>query len=94
LPKDAPKKDAPKDGGRQAVSAAVTERMRELGLTVAEINRRTGLSETTIYAVILIKGQPTKSTLALLSTVLDWRIPHLYNQGHSEITDSDHRDVT
>jgi transcriptional regulator with XRE-family HTH domain len=86
LPKDAPKKDAPKDGGRQAVSAAVTERMRELGLTVAEINRRTGLSETTIYAVILIKGQPTKSTLALLSAVLDWRIPHLYNilQGRAD----------
>jgi transcriptional regulator with XRE-family HTH domain len=84
LPKDAPekprrKKDAPKDENRQAVGTAVTERMHQLGLTVAEINRRTGLSETTIYAVIQITGQPTKSTLALLSAVLDWRINHLYN---------------
>jgi transcriptional regulator with XRE-family HTH domain len=84
LPKDAPKKprrkkDAPKDEDRQAVGTAVTERMHKLGLTVAEINRRTGLSETTIYAVIQVTGQPTKSTLALLSAVLDWRINHLYN---------------
>ncbi|MBV9380991.1 MAG: helix-turn-helix transcriptional regulator [Streptosporangiaceae bacterium] len=82
--KDAPKKprrkkDAPKDEDRQAVGMAVTERMHQLGLTVAEINRRTGLSETTIYAVIQVTGQPTKSTLALLSAVLDWRINHLYN---------------
>ena len=85
MPKDAPeqKKHAPKAAAkyadRQAVSAAVTERMHQLGLTAAEINRRTGLSETTIYAVIQVTGQPTKSTLALLSAVLDWRINHLYN---------------
>jgi hypothetical protein len=85
LPKDAPeqKKRAPKAAAkyedRQAVSTAVTERMHQLGLTVAEINRCTGLSETTIYAVIQVTGQPTKSTLALLSVVLDWRINHLYN---------------
>jgi cyanate lyase len=86
LPKDAPeqkKKHVPKAAAkyedRQAVSTAVTERMHQLGLTAAEINRRTGLSETTIYAVIQVTGQPTKSTLALLSAVLDWRINHLYN---------------
>lgn len=84
MPKDAPKKprrkkDPPKDEDRQAVGTAVTERMHQLGLTVAEINRRTGLSETTIYAVIQVTGQPTKSTLGLLSAVLDWRINHLYN---------------
>lgn len=82
--KDAPKKpgrkkNAPKDEDRQAVGSAVTKRMHRLGLTVAEINRRTGLSETTIYAIIQVTGQPTKSTLALLSAVLDWRIDHLYN---------------
>lgn len=82
--KDAPKKprrkkDAPKDEDRRAVGSAATERMNQLGLTVAEINRRTGLSETTIYAIINVTGQPTKSTLALLSAVLDWRIDHLYN---------------
>lgn len=74
-----PEKHAPKDEDRQAVSTAVTERMRHIGFTAAGINRRTGLSETTIYAVIQVTGQPTKSTLALLSTVLDWRIDHLYN---------------
>jgi transcriptional regulator with XRE-family HTH domain len=94
LPKDAPeqseqekdapkkprrKKDAPKDEDRQAVGAAVTKRIPQLGLTVAEINRRTGLSESTIYAVIQVTGKPTKSTLALLSAVLDWPINYLYN---------------
>lgn len=84
MPKDAPKKprrkkDAPEDENRQAVGTAVTERMHERALTVAEINRRTGLSETTIYAVIQRTGRPTKSTLALLSAVLEWRINHLYN---------------
>lgn len=94
MPKDAPerskqkrdaprkpgrKKDAPKDEDRRGVGTAVTERMHQRGLSVAEINRRTGLSETTIYAVIQATGQPTKSTLALLSAVLNWRINHLYN---------------
>jgi cyanate lyase len=83
LSKDAPERNnAPKAAGRQAVSTAVTERMRELGLSVAEIRRRTGLSETTIHAVIQKTGQPTKSTLALLSAVLDWRINHLDNILH------------
>jgi cyanate lyase len=75
-------KDAPKEDDRRAVSTAVTDRMRELGFSVAEIRRRTGLSETTIHAVIQRTGQPTKSTLALLSAVLDWRINHLYNILH------------
>lgn len=84
MPKDVPKqpgrkKRTPKDEDRRAVGKAVTERMHQRGLTVAEINRRTGLSETTIYAVIQVTGQPTKSTLALLSAVLNWRIDHLYN---------------
>ncbi len=86
MSKDAPKqrpkrkkKDPPKDENRRAVSTAVTERMGELGLTVTEINKRTGLSETTIYAVTQVTGLPTKSTLALLSVVLDWPINHLHN---------------
>jgi transcriptional regulator with XRE-family HTH domain len=81
LPKDASeqKKDAPKDEDRQAVGATVTKRINQLGLTVAEINRRTGMSESTIYAVIQVTGRPTKSTLALLSAVLDWPINYLYN---------------
>lgn len=93
MPKDVPKpgrkKDTPKDEDRRAVGKAVTERMHKRGLTVAEINRRTGLSETTIYAVIQVTGQPTKSTLALLSAVLNWRIDHLYNilwgKGHENV---------
>jgi len=94
LPKDAPgqseqekdaprkprrKKDAPKDEDRRAVGATVTKRINELRITVAEINRRTGMSESTIYAVIQVTGRPTKSTLALLSAVLDWPIDYLYN---------------
>jgi predicted transcriptional regulator len=72
-------KDALNADDRRAVSTAVTSRMRELGLTVVEINRRTGLSETTIHGVIQGNSKPTKSTLALLSVVLDWQIGHLYN---------------
>ena len=75
-------KNAPKDDGRRAVSRAVTDRMHELGCTVAEISRRTGQSETTIYSVIQEKGQPTRSTLALLSAGLDWQIDHLDNILH------------
>ena len=94
MPKDAPKKPrrkkyAPRDEDRQKVGAAVTARISECGLTVAEINRRTGLSETTIYAVTQVTGQPTKSTLALLSAALDWPINHLYNilqgRGHENV---------
>src|ERR1700753_1965702 len=55
------------------------DRLRELGYTVAEISRRTGQSETTIHGVIRGKGQPTKSTLALLSAALDWPIDYLDN---------------
>jgi len=107
LPKDAPeqserkdapkkprrKKDAPRDEDRQKVGVAVADRIRDRGLTVAEINRRTGLSESTIYAVIQVTGQPTKSTLALLSAVLDWPINYLYNilqgRGHENaVTES------
>jgi hypothetical protein len=84
------KKPAPKDEARRAVSTAVTERMRELGFTVAEISRRTGLSETTIHGVIQVTSRPAKSTLALLSAVLSWRINHLYNilygRAHENVT--------
>jgi len=58
------------------------DRIHELGFTVAEISRRTGQSETTIHAVIQGKGQPTRSTLALLSAGLDWQIDHLDNILH------------
>jgi cyanate lyase len=68
-----------KDDNRRAVSSAVTDRMRELGITVAEIRRRTGQSETTIHGVIRGKGRPTKSTLTLLSVGLDWQRNHLDN---------------
>ena len=56
MPEDAPKnprrkKDAPTDENRRNVAEAVTEGMAEHKLTVAEISRLTGLSETTIYAV-------------------------------------------
>jgi len=69
----------PNDEGRQAVSMAVTERMRELGLTVAEVSRRAGLSETTIYKVIQVTGRPARSTLSLLSLLLNWPVDYLDN---------------
>jgi cyanate lyase len=91
LSEDAPEhEDAPEDGDRRAVSTAVTDRMRELGLTVVEINRRTGLSQTTLNDVIQVKGKATQSTLSLLSVVLNWQMDHLYNilQGrpHENVT--------
>ena len=84
MPRDAPKKmqrkkDAPKGGDWQAVGPAVIERMQQLGLSVTAIRKLSGLSETTIYDVIQVRGRPRKSTLALLSAVLDWRIDHLDN---------------
>lgn len=69
----------PEDEDWRAVSTAVTERMREIGVTAAEIHRRTGMSEKTFYDVTLIRGRPTRSTLTLLSLFLEWREDHLYN---------------
>lgn len=85
--RDAPRKprrksDAPKDEDRQKVAKEVNDRMLQRKLTVAEINRLTGLSETTIHAVKRERGQPTKSTLALLSVVLGLPINYLYNTLH------------
>jgi len=74
-----------KDDNRRAVSSAVTDRMRELGITVAEIRRRTGQSETTIHGVIQRKGRPAKSTLTLLSAGLDWQLNHLDNILHGRL---------
>jgi hypothetical protein len=76
------KRDVPKREDRRAVGVAVEDRIKELGTTAVEIHRQTGLSETTIGSVIHGNGPLVKSTLALLSAVLKWRMDHLYNILH------------
>jgi hypothetical protein len=52
--------------------------MRELGMSTAELARRTGLSETTIRGI----GQPGKTNgvaLTAISAVLRWRYDYLTN---------------
>jgi lambda repressor-like predicted transcriptional regulator len=64
-----------------AVSQAVTARLSERGMSIAELARESGLSETTIRYVG--KGR-TESMLVAISAVLGWRYDHLRNILHGE----------
>ena len=73
-------------GDWAAVGTVVRERMRELGMSTAELAREAGLSETTIRYL----GQSReanwhrRSTLVVMSAVLRWRYDHLANVLHGE----------
>jgi transcriptional regulator with XRE-family HTH domain len=60
------------DGAWAAVGAAVRERMTMLGLTVAELSRRTGLSETTVRSLSKGTAVANPSTLVAVSAALGW----------------------
>ena len=61
-----------------AARKAMLDRMAKKGISVAELTKNTGQSETTIRSL----GNPTqanKSTLALISVMLGWKHDHLWN---------------
>jgi lambda repressor-like predicted transcriptional regulator len=64
-----------------AVSQAVTARLRERGMSIAQLARESGLSETTIR---YIGNGRTESMLVAMSAVLGWRYDHLRNILHGE----------
>jgi len=70
--------ETPDTADWDGVRVALRDRMRELGVSTAELARRTGLSETTIRGI----GQAGKTSAAVLitiSAVLRWRYDHLTN---------------
>lgn len=71
--------DALQDGDWAAVDQAVTERRRELHMSISYLARETGLSPTTIRYLGSPAGKHNKSTLVALSVVLGWRYNHLIN---------------
>jgi Bacterial regulatory proteins, gntR family/Cro/C1-type HTH DNA-binding domain len=69
---------APDIADQEPVLRALRDRMRELGMSTAELARRTGLSETTIRGI----GHPGKTNgvaLTAISAVLRWRYDYLTN---------------
>jgi transcriptional regulator with XRE-family HTH domain len=77
-------KNASGDGDKEAVGRAVKERMAQLGLTTAELARRSGLSETTIRGITQATARHNRSTLVAISAVLDWPPDYLVNVLHGE----------
>jgi lambda repressor-like predicted transcriptional regulator len=74
-------KDAQGSEDWAAVSRAVTARLGERGMSIAQLARESGLSETTIR---YIANGRTDSMLVAISAVLGWRYDHLRNILHGE----------
>ncbi|MGH3281343.1 MAG: hypothetical protein ACRDNW_19710, partial [Trebonia sp.] len=67
------------DGDWTAVDQAVSERMRELHMSLSYLARETGLSQTTIRYIGTPTRKHNKSTLVAISAILGWRHDHLIN---------------
>jgi len=65
------------------VRAAVRDRMRELGMSISELSRRSGLSQTTIRSVRRT-GQTNRAQLVAVSAALRWRFDYLTNIASGE----------
>lgn len=59
---------------RRRVSLAVEERMRELGMTNAELARRAGVDPTTVRAFLRARRWPHASTRRKLADALGWNV--------------------
>lgn len=67
-----------------AVGQALRERMAAEGISVAQLARITGQSETTIRYLREPAKRYNKSTLTVISLALGWRHDHLWNILHGE----------
>ena len=65
-------KDASAEGARAEVARAVSGRMGQLGLSAAELRRRSGLSVNTIRGITDGTSRHNRSTLVAISAVLEW----------------------
>ena len=68
--------ELPGDGDWVAVDAAVRSRLAVLEMPLAELSRRSGLSETTIR-YLRLEAKRQRSTLVALSAALGFRPGHL-----------------
>lgn len=72
-------KDAPTNEARTEVARAVSGRMDELGVTTAELRRRSGLAVNTIRGITEGTSRHNRSTWVAISAVLEWPWDYLVN---------------
>ena len=72
-------KDAPAEGARAEVARAVSGRMGQLGVSTAELRRRSGLSVNTIRGITEGASRHNRSTWVAISAVLEWPWDYLVN---------------
>jgi hypothetical protein len=72
-------RDAPADGARAEVARAVSGRMGQLGVSTAELRRRSGLSVNTIRGITEGASRHNRSTWVAISAVLEWPWDYLVN---------------
>ena len=79
-------KDALAEGTRAEVARVVSGRMGQLGISMAELGRRSGLSVNTIRGITGGASRHNRSTLVAISAVLEWPWDYLVNilDGRSE----------
>jgi lambda repressor-like predicted transcriptional regulator len=63
-----------RQGDWSAVRDAVTVRMKQLGISRAELHRRSGLADNTLRRIIEEEGA-AESTLVLTAAILGWPYP-------------------
>lgn len=71
--------DALAERARAEVARVVSGRMKQLGVSAAELRRRSGLSVNTIRGITEGASKPHKSTWIAISAVLDWPWDYLVN---------------
>ena len=71
--------DALAERARAEVAKAVSGRMKQLGVSAAELRRRSGLSVNTIRGITEGASKHNKSTWIAISAVLDWPWDYLVN---------------
>lgn len=75
-------KDAEEHEDWAAVDRAVKARLRDVGMSLAQLARDTALSETTIRYIG--EGGGTEAPLVAIAAVLDWPLDYLRNILHGE----------
>jgi hypothetical protein len=71
--------DAPTEGARAEVARIVSGRMGQLGVSTAELRRRSGLSVNTIRGITEGASRHNRSTWVAISAVLEWPWDYLVN---------------
>lgn len=86
--------ETPTTEGWTKAADLVKARMAELGVSVTEIVRRSGLRPNTINGVRKGTGEANQSTLVALSAALEWHYEYLYKVVCGEAIEEDARKAT